>query len=183
MASSLSVFEQVDPSHPNKLLYVHLIILHTQLIALWKLLDELVFTLWYVLKPDYIAYALCTHARPSSLKHKHLRVHVSSVDKGHDVTERPGSRRRWQPVRARWLNIILTWGHDGERQMQRWEGRRQDKWQARTGSQFLWRQPGRHTQSPLEQGSDSTPQGLQITFLQPNSPLLSPHTSDTVTAI
>lgn len=90
------------------------------------------------------------HMHISAHSWKHLYVHISSVDRA-DVTVRysPG-------------DSISSYhkGNDGDWRMQRWVGSRQDKWQAPTGIQLLWRRSG----SPLEQGSDSTPQGLHMTF-------------------
>lgn len=80
----------------------------------------------------------------------------------HSVTQLHLNIRPW-----RWLTDAEVGGREG-------------KWQARTGSQLLWRQLRRHTQSPLEQGSDSTAQWSSSYFPTSQPSVFSPWSASTV---
>lgn len=59
--------------------------------------------------------------------------------------------------------------------MQGWEGRSRDKWQARTGSQSLWRQLGRHAQSHYNREVTQHPEDFKLLFYNFSQPTQRQH--------
>ena len=166
------------------LLYVQLITLSTQLTPFYMCLDPL--NVHFLVWPEgrYVAHDICSvYTRPPSRNtNTSLTTRLLSGPRGEQTAvtvcvESPVTQRH-----LRHKGMMVSDRCRGGR------GKKAPEWQARTGSQLLWRQLGRqaHTE-PTRRGkwlnTPRTSNDFFFFFYNLKLSFLSPHNSNTVTAI